>query len=194
MSMFDTYQHLNLIFWFCQIMAKKLGLWPKYQVASKFRTKDTFSLIVVFTPWSCPRPPTIPPNSELRLIKMVPNDSQYSKNMGLDTKIRSPACWGPKLQLHSLKLSVASYSPSILFLTVRSISASCKCPGPRNLGLDTKTNCLSWPETKLQLFDTRFHLGPQNGDFEKENIKWVRSWSEWVIFLWGTHIIIYNLR
>ena len=118
---------------------------------------------------------------------MVPNDSQYSKNMGLDTKIRSPACWGPKLQLHSLKLSVASYSPSTLFLTVRSISASCKCPGPRNLGLDTKTNCLAWP---------RFHLGPQNGDFEKEseNFKWVRSWSKWANFLWGTHLIIYNHR
>ena len=163
-------------------MAKKLGLWPKYQVASRFRTKVTFSLIVVVsTPWSCPRPPT---TLSWGYIKMVPNDSQYSKNMGLDTKIRSPACWGPKLQLHSLKLSVASYSPSTLFLTVRSISASCKCPGLRNLGLDTKTNCLAWPETKLQLFDTRFHLGPQNGDFEKESeyFKWVRSWSDWAIF------------
>ena len=50
-------------------------------------------------------------------------------------------------------------------------------PYLKNLGLDTKTKCLAWPEAKLQLLDTQFHLGPQEGDFEEksENFKWVKS-------------------
>ena len=66
------------------------------------------------------------------------------------------------LLLHSRKLSLASYSPSTLLLTFRSISGSRKwfqmIPSTKKLGLDTKTKCLAWPEAKLQLFDTQFHL------------------------------------
>ena len=44
-----------------------------------------------------------------------------AKNIGFDTKNKSCACSEPKLQFHSLKSSLAFYSPSNLFLTFRSI-------------------------------------------------------------------------
>ena len=49
-----------------------------------------------------------------------------AQNIGLDTKNKSLACSEPKLQFHSLKFSLASYSPSILFLTSRSSWGSWK--------------------------------------------------------------------
>ena len=42
------------------------------------------------------------------------------KKLGFDTRNKSLACSEPKLQFHSLKSSLASYSPYILFLTYRS--------------------------------------------------------------------------
>ena len=48
-----------------------------------------------------------------------PNEFPIPKNLGIDTKIKSLACSEPKLQFHSLKSSLASYSPSTLFLTFR---------------------------------------------------------------------------
>ncbi len=50
------------------------------------RTKFTISLHEVALGLLQPLNPVI----ELRLLKMVPNDSLYPKNMGLDTKIKSP--------------------------------------------------------------------------------------------------------
>ena len=239
-SMFDTYQHLNLIFWFCQ---KKPGLWPQYQVSSRFRTKVTFSLIVVVLCLLQPLHPVVGLQINVRFLKVVSKDSSYLKCC-IDTKIKYPARSEPNLQFYSMRSYRAFYNPStqllnwgswkwsqmipynqkIWDLTPKSSlqhaqnliynftpwscpwlpTAPPPCfwpsdwsqhhvngpkwfPGPKNLGLDTKTNCLAWP---------RFHLGPQNGDFEKEseNFKWVRSWSKWAIFLWGTHLIIYNHR
>ena len=48
-------------------------------------------------------------------MKIVSNN----KNIGIDTKIKSLECSGPKLPFHSLKSFLASYSPSTLFLTFR---------------------------------------------------------------------------
>ena len=54
-----------------------------------------------------------------------PNDSTYSKNWVWRQTIVL-ACSEPKLQFHSLKLSLASYYPSTLFLSFRSIWGSWK--------------------------------------------------------------------
>ena len=50
----------------------------------------------------------------------------HAQEQGVDIKIKSIVCSEPKLQLHSLKLSLASYSPSTLFLTFRCIWGSYK--------------------------------------------------------------------
>ena len=61
---------------------------------------------------------------DLWLLKMVPNDSFITQNMGFDTRAISIACSeadNPKLEFHFLKSSLTSYSPSTLFLTFWSI-------------------------------------------------------------------------
>ena len=123
---------------------------------------------------------------------MVPNDSQYSKNMGLDTKIKSPACWGSKLQLHSLKLSVASYSPPTLFLTIRWISASCKwsqmIPRAQKPGVRHQNQLSSMATISLGSAEWRFW--ERVGKLQMGQILIKMS----QFFLQGTHLFIYNHR
>ena len=111
-SMFDTYQHLNLIFWFCQ---KKPGLWPQYQVSSRFRTKVTFSLIVVVLCLLQPLHPVVGLQINVRFLKVVSKDSSYLKCC-IDTKIKSPARSEPNLQFYSMRSYWAFYNPSTQLL------------------------------------------------------------------------------
>ena len=82
-----------------------------------------------FTPWSCPLPPTAPPpcswpSDRSEAPENGPKWFSIPQNMGFDTKIKSLPCSKPKLQFHSLKLSLASYRPTTLFLTFRLIWGS----------------------------------------------------------------------
>ena len=56
----------------------------------------------------------------------IPFWSGDHRSADIDTKNKSLVCSEPKLQFHSLKLSLASYSPSTIFLTFRSIWGSWK--------------------------------------------------------------------
>ena len=84
-----------------------------------------------FTPWSCSWPLTAPPHCSWPLdtsetLECDPKWFLLPKNICFDVKIKSLVCSEPKLQNHSLKLSLASNSPSTLFLTFRSIWGSSK--------------------------------------------------------------------
>ena len=87
------------------------------QVSRVFRTKVTISLCEVVLGLLQHLYPVLDLQINLRLVKMVPNDSSWPKNIGIDTKNKSVACSEPKLQFHSLNSSLAFYSPSTMFLT-----------------------------------------------------------------------------
>ena len=89
-----------------------------------FRTKVTISLLEVILGLLQPLHPVLDLQLELRLMKRIPNDLPCQKNIGFDTTSKSLACSEPKLQFHSLKSYLASYSTSIQFLTSRSILGS----------------------------------------------------------------------
>ena len=91
-----------------------------------FRTKVTISLLKIILGLLQPLHSVLDLQINLRLVKMVPNDSLCPKTLGQTPKNKSLACSEPKLQFHSLKSSLASYRPSTLFLTFRWIWGSRK--------------------------------------------------------------------
>ena len=98
--------------------------WPKTLDLSPnsfmFRTKVTISCLQVVLGLLQTLDPVLDLQINLRLLNMVQNDFSYPKTW-VNTKIKSLASSEPKLQFHSLKSFLASYSPSTLFLTSRSI-------------------------------------------------------------------------
>ena len=85
---------------------------------------QTICLIYSFTPWSSPWPPTTPPPCSWPWggCETFENGSKWfpmAKNLGLEAKFKSLEDSEQNLQFHSLKSSLASYSPSTLFLTFR---------------------------------------------------------------------------
>ena len=103
-SMFDIYQHLNLIFWFC-----------------RFRTKVTFSLIVVVLCLLQPLHPVVGLQINVRFLKVVSKDSSYLKccidaKIKSPWKIKSPARSEPNLQFYSMRSYWAFYNPSTQLL------------------------------------------------------------------------------
>ena len=76
-----------------------------------------------------------------------------AQNMGLDTKINSLEGSEQKLQFHSLKSPLASYSPSTLFLTFRWVwdfwNGPKWFPMVQNMGLESKIKTLEGSEQKL---------------------------------------------
>ena len=76
-----------------------------------------------------------------------------AKNMGLKAKIKSLEDSEQNLQFHSLKWSLASYSPSTLFLTFRWVwdfwNGPKWFPMVQNMGLESKIKTLEGSEQKL---------------------------------------------
>ena len=61
------------------LMPKNLGFDPQYQVSSRFRTKVTFSLIVVVLCLLQPLHPVVDLQINVRFLKVVSKDSSYLK-------------------------------------------------------------------------------------------------------------------
>ena len=150
--MFDTYQHLNLIFWFCQ---KKPGLWPQYQVSSRFRTKVTFSFIVVVLCLLQPLHPVVGLQINVRFLKVVSKDSSYLKCC-IDTKIKSPAGSEPNLQFYSMRSYWAFYNPSTQLLNWGSWKWSQMIPRAQKPGVRHQNQLSSMATISLGSAEWRF--------------------------------------
>ena len=156
-----------------------LGLTPK----SSLQNVQKQGCTCYYIPWSCPWPPTAPPTCSWSSDwSEAPKWFPIPKNMGFDTKIKSLACSEPKLRFHSSKLSAASYSPSTLFLTFRSISGSRKwsqmIPHTQKPGVSHQNQVSSMARSKVIIIWHSISLGPagpQEGDFEEKsgNFKWL---------------------
>ena len=85
-----------------------------------FWTKVTISLLEVFLGLLLPVHHVLDLQINPRLTKNGPKWFPMPQNIGFDTKINSTACSEARLHLllHSLKLSLASYSPSNMFRSI----------------------------------------------------------------------------
>ena len=63
--------------------------------------------------------------TEIGIFQTICLLSTMAKNMGLEAKFKSLEDSEQNLQFHSLKSSLASYSPSTLFLTFRWVWETC---------------------------------------------------------------------
>ena len=93
--------------------------------------------------------------------------------MAFDTKIRSLACSQPNLQFHSLKLSLAVYSPSTLFLTFRSIWGSWKWPQiifhTQKPGVRHQTQVSSMTRSKVTIYADFGPIYPFSAEMAKRS-------------------------
>ena len=81
-----------------------------------FKNKYKIPLLEVVLDILHPVHPLLDLQVDLSIMNMVPNDITCQKTLGFDAKTKFVACSMPKFQFHPLKLSLASYSPSTLFL------------------------------------------------------------------------------
>ena len=126
------------------------------------------------------------------------------QNIGFDTNIKSLVCSEPMLQFHSLKLSLASYSPSTFFLTFRSIWGSRKwsqmIPHTQKPGVRHQNQVSRMARSKVTIIWHSISLGPTGGRFWGKVGKLQMAGAGTNLdynepnFLSLTHFIIYNRR